>query len=668
MPKTKKERVKIEDLTRYQFVSDPQISPEGDLVAFVLSRVDLKKDTYTNEIWVAPVKGGAPRKYTQGPRDSYPRWSPDGRWLLFLSGRGDEKEGQQLFLLPRDGGEAVQMTRIKGGVSNPRWSPDSKKILFLASPQEKKKKQSDVKVIDRILFKINGMGFIHDKRSHLFLVSRRGGKPKQLTNGNFDVNAFAWSPDGKWIAFVSNLEDDCDRAVERHIYRISVNGGKPKRIVQTKGPISELSFSPDGKWIAYFGHDMHLKFATDENVWIVSSKGGKPRNLMEGSGLSTWVYVNSDSRMATPTPPPTFSPDGEKIYFLTGVGGSAHLKAVSLKGKIETIIGGKRTIEGFSFSRDFSRIAFSYMDATHLAEVYVTLKNDFTREKKLTRFNDRLLNKLDLSEPEHFKFKSFDGLEIEGWVLFPPGKKNKKIPAILEIHGGPITAYGYAYEHEFHVLASEGYAVVFVNPRGSSGYGEDFAFKVIERWGDEDSKDLLLAVDYVLSRYKNIDFQNIGVTGGSYGGFMTNWLIGHTNRFKAAVTQRSVVNLFSFIGSSDFGYMFNYEFGGYPWESEEIEKKYREHSPITYVKNIETPLLIIHAEEDYRCPISQAEELYTALKVLNRTVKFVRFPGENHELSRSGKPKHRIERLKHIVGWFNEYMKKTPEKKKSTKK
>lgn len=667
MPKEKggkRRPVKIEDLTKYVFVSDPQISPEGKIIAFVLSKIDKKKDTYIQEIWITPVKGGAPRRYTHGLKDSYPRWSPDGKWLLFLSGRGDEKEGQQIFLLPREGGEAIQLTKVKGGASDPTWSPNSKRIFFLASPEEKEKgkKKPDVKVIDRILYKINGMGFVYNKRWHLFSVSIKGGKPKQLTQGNFDINSFACSPDNKWIAFISNLEEDCDRAVERNIYRIPVRGGKPKKIIETKGPIEQIAFSPDGKWLTYFGHDMHKKFATDQGVWIVPSKGGKPKNLTKGSGISSWVYVNSDSRMATPSPPPIFSPDIKKIYFLGGRGGAAHILSVSLNGKIEPVLGGKRTIEGFSFSNDFSHLAFSYMDATHPAELFVTTKGNLSKEKRLTRFNTRLLNRLDLTEPESFKFKSFDGIEIEGWIIWPPRDQRKdKIPAVLEIHGGPITAYGYAYEHEFHVLASKGYAVIFVNPRGSSGYGEDFAYKVVERWGDEDSKDLLLAVEHVLSKHKNIDGTRLGVTGGSYGGFMTNWLVGHTKRFKAAVTQRSVVNLFSFLGSSDFGYMFNYEFGGYPWESEEIEKKYREHSPIWYAKNIETPLLIIHSENDFRCPISQAEELYAALKILKKPVKFVRFPGENHDLSRSGKPTHRIERLRHIVGWFDEYLKKDKE-------
>jgi len=651
----------------FQWVSDAQISPDGSRVAFVLTRVhpNEEKDTYESHIWIVSTRRGVPYRFTSGKgRDVYPRWSPTGKYLLFLSTREEEKEtsgkevsrGAQLWVIPATGGEARQLTDIPGGVSQPSWAPDGKKILFLASPPREPKdpkKKSDVKVIRRIFYRLNAEGYFHNRRRHIYTVGLQGGKPLPITSGDYDVDFAAFSPDGSSIAFIANRSDEADYTAVRDIFVLPSTGGEPIQITRSKGPIFQLSWAPDGKWIAFSGHNMRKSFSTNVGIWKVPASGGEAILLTSSFDRSVGNYVINDCRVASPDPGLVFSPDGSTIYFLATDGGTSQIYSLLPDAKeVKPFTEGHHTIESFSFSRDFERVAFSRMDATHLAEIWVRSRN---RERRLTHFNDRFLSQKRIFSPEHFSFTADDGKKIEGWILSPPRKKRQKLPAILEIHGGPRTAYGHAFFFEFQLLASLGFAVIYTNPRGSMGYGEDFAYAIHKKYGERDYKDLMQAVDYALKKYPWIDSQNLGVTGGSYGGFMTNWILGHTNRFKAAVTQRSISNFYSFFGTSDIGYLFGKEEVGWtPWEN---EGEFLKRSPIRYVKKITTPLLILHSEEDWRCPIEQAEQLFVALKMLKRDVELVRFPGENHELSRAGKPKHRIERLQFILRWFQKYLK-----------
>ena len=389
------------------------------------------------------------------------------------------------------------------------------------------------------------------------------------------------------------------------------------------------------------------------DLWVMPSEAGGKRNLTGDFDRGLGMRVGSDLRVATPNPGAVWSGDGSSIYFLTADTPNSNVCKVSAEGGvIEKVVGGK-TIDGFSMSGDDSIMAFNAGDATHPMELYVT---DDEGERRLTKFNDGLLKGLDLSVPEHFTFRNALGGDIDGWIMKPVGfEEGEKYPMVLEIHGGPRSVYGDCMYQEFHLLAADGYVVIYTNPRGSGGYDEAYAQAVVGHYGQCDYEDLKAFVNEVLRRYSFIDEDRLGVTGGSYGGYMTNWIISHTDRFRAAVTFRSICNWVSKFGCSDIGFMQPRYVAGEEdfWTNIDVPLS---HSPIKYAKNVKTPCLIIHSENDLRVPMDQAEQWFVALKQNGVPTELVRFPDETHELSRSGKPKHREERLQHMLRWFNQYL------------
>ena len=646
--------IRVEDLRGFQFVSDPRVSPDGRRIAFVLSRINIEKDAYERHVWMADASSGGVEQFTYGQgSDTYPRWSPDGRRLLFLSSGRDEEKKAKIYVIPASGGEARMAARSDEGVVNPQWAPDSRRILYSSKVWTEEKPETDVKVIRRIRYKANGSGTFEGRRVHLFTV-RVGSKPKQLTSGEFDVDAAAWSPDGGTVAFVSNMEPDADISEVRDVYTIPAGGGGFVKVTDGRYAASEVSWSPDGKLIAFTGNDDPEGHAVDDNIWVMPSGGGETRNITGSLGRSLGQGIGSDLRVATPSPGHAWSHDGSTIMFLTASTpySSVYRAGIDGGGVVEVI--GGRTIDGFSASEDGSAIAFNAMDAIHPAELYI---RDVQGERRLTKFNDKLLRQLKLSSPEHFTFRNGEGAEIDGWIIRPPNlKEGEKCPTVLEIHGGPRSIYGDGVFHEFQLLAAEGYAVIYTNPRGSAGYDEAYAKAVMGHYGEGDYDDLMRFTDEALRRFSFIDSSKLGVCGGSYGGYMTNWIVGHTDRFRAAVTFRSICNWISKYGTSDIGYMQPESIAGTEDYVGDIGR-HLEKSPIMYVKNVKTPILIVHSEEDLRVPIEQGEQWFTALKLHGVETELVRFPGENHELSRSGKPKHREERLRHLVRWMNGHLK-----------
>jgi dipeptidyl aminopeptidase/acylaminoacyl peptidase len=647
-------KIKVEDLRRFVFVSDPQISPDGSRVAFVHTSIDHPEDKYVKHIWMLDRETGRAGQFTHGPgSDSSPRWSPDGRRLLFLSSnRLPDKKKPGLWVIPSGGGEASLVADMgEEGVTNPAWSPDSRRMLFTSRVWTEGKPETDVLKVKRIRFKLNGVGIFAGRRTHLFTV-RPGRKPKQLTEGEYDVEAARWTADGKGVAFISNMDEDSDTSLVRDIFTIPEKGGKPARFTDGRHVISDLSLSPDGSLLAFIGHDRPDFPGKNDEVWVMPATGGEARSLTGGFDHSVGGGVGSDLRVSTPSPGPVWSPGSDAIYFLTGTVPTSNIYRAVIESEVVEQVTEGLNVEGFSFSADGSALAYTAMDATHPAELWI---RDERGDRRVTSFNDRLLKGLTLSTPEHYTFRNGAGWEIDGWVMKPPGfEPGGKHPAVLEIHGGPRSIYGEAIYNEFQLLCAEGYVVLYTNPRGSGGYGEDYAAALDGRWGEVDYEDLMHFLEDALGRFDFIDPDRLGVTGGSYGGYMTNWIVTHTDRFRAAVSCRSTCNRLSHHGYSDFGFRHGISGNmGYPWKDEE---KLMRQSPIRYARDAKTPTLLIHSENDLRCPIGQAEEFFVALKEVGVETELVRFPDETHELSRSGKPKHREERLNHILRWFQKWL------------
>jgi dipeptidyl aminopeptidase/acylaminoacyl peptidase len=645
-----------EDYYSFEFVSDPQLSPDGKLVAFVLTKVDRTQNRRNSSIWMAAVDGSrAPWQFTTSPQNTNsPRWSPDGRSLAFLSSRPDsatpgpgssESTRAQVYVLSMNGGEAKRITNLKNAVTLFRWSPDGTRFVVVSrvGPSDSKpenKERSDVRHYRSSSYKFNDSGWFDDRRAHLWVVDAKSGSAKQLTDGiDWNDNDPQWSPEGTSIAFVSNRSGkEYDHNRNSDVWVISSDGGALTKISDHEESDNNPRWSPDGKMIAFTGE---VQERDHPKVWLAPSSGGVP-SVLAASNLDL-IPTDLD-----------WSPDGKSLYFQAGVKGETHLFRINIGSKsIDQVTSGPRAVRGIDFNWPSKTMVYLVNDFKHLDDLYVADVSG-RNERKLTNFNDALWKQLELADFERFSYKSADDWTVDGFLVKPIGwQSGKKYPLILSIHGGPAGMYGVDWFHEFQGYAAKGYAVLYTNPRGSTGYGQKFERGIVGEWGGKDYIDVMKGVDSALEKNPWLDAERMGVTGGSYGGYLTNWIVGHTDRFKAAVTLRSVANFVSDEGTRDGAFGHTADFGGDLFEKFEL---YWDRSPLKYAPNVKTPTLILHSDNDFRVPLEQGEQWFRALKKFGVTTEVVMFPRENHNLTRTGEPRHLVESLNWQLYWFDRFV------------
>jgi dipeptidyl aminopeptidase/acylaminoacyl peptidase len=655
--------VEARDLLRFRTVADVALSADGLRVAFTVSEIDAAADEYRSDIWVADAGAfGAradihPRALTSGPKkNSAARFSPDGKSIAFLSDRDGDKP--QLYVMPVAGAEARRLTDLPLGSMPASWSPDSTRLLFTArvpnseppkDAEARKRWEQRPRHVYRAQYKADGQGYTFDARTHVFVVDVASGTAKQLTDGDLDDRAEAWSPDGKRIAFVRNRGGRGDYN-QSDLFIANADGSGARQIANGVGRPISPSWSPDGKLVAFYAIDEATPWIGDPMVrpWVVSADGN-------GARCITRDYDQGVTLLPPPaiTPGPAWSPDGSTVTAIFAVRGDAHVvRSRVTDGKTETLVGGDRTA-AYLAAAPGKRLAYVAGDPRDPSELYVS-DWDGTNERRVTRLNDALVAELDAPIPVRRVFDTPNG-KIEGWVITPKGRTGPA-PLMVDIHGGPAGFTGDLFSLSYffkYVLASRGWAVLSLNPTGSGSYGRAHAHGIRGRWGEHDLPEQMAAID-ALVKDGIADPKRLAVAGYSYGGFMTSWTIGHTDRFRAAVVGAPVVDQHSFFGTSDIGAWFA------PWELNTEFPKGRDalkkFSPISYVEHVTTPTLVVHGEADDRCPIGQGEQYLSALIAVGKVpAEFVRYPGGSHLFISNGRPSHRVDFTTRTIEWVTRY-------------
>jgi dipeptidyl aminopeptidase/acylaminoacyl peptidase len=643
------------DVFQLAWANNPQVAPDGKRVVYERSFFDITKDRKRSNLWLVNLDSGEQRPLTSGlVNDGQAAWSPDGKRLAYVS---SSDGSAQIHMRWMDSGQSARITNLGDGPQGLAWSPDGKWLAFamhvagegkpiatMPPKPEGAEWAPPVKVIDRLIYRMDGAGYVDPGYTHLFVVAADGGAPRQITSGNFDAAGPVWTHDGKSLVFSSNRHADWEyEAQESDLFRIDVADGKLTQLTDRKGPDNNPVISPDGRQVAYVGFDDQQLGAQDAHLYTLDLASGKHRDLTPDLDRSIGD--------------PGWDESGKGLYFNFEDGGRVKIGWVSAEGgKVETLandLGGTqmgRPYTGGAMSVAGGRVVYTRDTEYRPGDLAVVSR--IAKSRVLTDLNANLLGHKALAEIETINWKSSaDGHDIQGWLVTPPHfDKSKKYPMLLEIHGGPYAGYGPHFAPETQLYAAAGYVVLYLNPRGSTGYGQAFQNLIQNNYPGQDYDDLMSGVDNVLAR-GYVDAKRLYVTGGSGGGALTAWIVGHTDRFRAAVVAKPVINWASFVLTSDvYTFFTKYWFANPPWENLD---NYIKRSPITYVGKVVTPTMLIVGEADHRTPISEAEQFYQALKLRKIDTALVRIPEASHDINR--RPSNMLAQVLNTIGWFERY-------------